>query len=124
MKRWITPLATLAGTAVLAAGVHGAYAPSLGQVDSATATGKKAQKPPTDKKAKPADQSKKTEGEKPAAADEEEPAPLYNSLELAYTTWKGSHNLNSINQNGTVNGGFGLAKFSVLNPFDHQLFYA
>lgn len=127
MKRWMTPLATLAGVSVMLAGAQGQTASTAAQTETPKAAGKQV-KPKPDAKAASKDQTKKATGDKAGdksdSSDEDEPAPLYNSVELAYTTWKASRYANAMNQNGTVSGGIGLSRLAIVTPFDHDLFYA
>src|ERR1019366_8799809 len=97
MKRLMTPLATIAGIAVIFGNAHGQATPvaTPAQGDSAKPSGQQPQKPAKDKKpaatdSKTADQTKKGDGDKTKDADESEPRPLYNSLDILYKTWQTS----------------------------------
>jgi len=128
MKRWMTPLATLAGTAVMLACAHAQEAPAPAQGDNShPASSKPAQKPSTDKKPAAAAQAKKADDKadtKADAADDSEPKPLLNSISLVYTTWNSSGYINAIHQNGSVQGGFGIGNLSLLAPYEKERFYA
>ena len=144
MKRWITPLATLAGTAVMIACASAQQAPIPSQGDDKPQSDKQAQKQSAVKKKPAADQSKKADAKKadakktdeakgdaaPAEAgkadapDEAEAKPLYNSLTVGYSTWNSSGNNSAMNQHGLVQGGFGLADLSILTPFDKGTYTA
>ncbi len=119
----MTPLATIAGTAVMFACASAQEAPVTAAKDKAPQSGKKAQKPTAAKAKAAPDQAKEGDAKKEAAADEAEPKPLYNSLSIGYTTWNSSKNINAMNQSGYVRGGFG-AELSILMPFEHERFYA
>lgn len=124
MKRWMTPLATLAGIAAMVAGAQGQTTPIAAQGEGATTAGTQAKptkQKPADKKTASTDQAKKSDASD--SGDDEEPAPHYNSLELAYTTWKASRYANGMRQSGTVNGGFGIGRLHVLNPYTDGLLY-
>ena len=116
MKRWMTPLATLAGTAVMLACASAQQAPIPAQGDDTHPSDKQAQKPSVDKKKVSPGQSKKADAKKsdtPAdaakgdaakspAADDSEPKPLYNSVTLGYAGWNSSGNNSAMNQHGLV----------------------
>ncbi len=124
MKRWTTPLAILAGTAVMiACATAQAQEPVPGaQKDKEKPAAKQNAKPASDKKASP-DQAKKGD-EKADAADEAEPKPLLNSISLAYTTWNSGGHINEIHQNGWVPSGYGIASLSLLQPFTNGQYNA
>lgn len=131
MKRWITPLATLAGLAVMIACAQAQEAPAPTQGDPHPASSKPAQKPSDAKKPTATTQTKKADkpadqktDEKADAADDTEQKQLLNSITLSYTSWNSSRNISAINQNGTVTGGFGLSDLSILVPYEKERFYA
>ena len=144
MKRWMTPLATIAGISVMIACASAQEAPIPAQGDKAPQGQTQTKKPVVAKKqAKPAekkqaadnptksgdeakadDQAKKGDTAKGDAADEPEAKPLYNSLTLGYNTWKSTNHISGIHQNGYVQGGFGIADLSILMPFETDQFYA
>ncbi|MDR3691415.1 MAG: acid shock protein [Fimbriimonas sp.] len=132
MKRWITPLAVVAGTAVMLACANGQEAPTTAQDAAQSSSGKQApktatkkQKPAAEKKDAQADQSAKDDAKKSDASDDSEAKPLLNTLDLAYTTWSSTRNINTIHRNGYVQGGFGIADLKILEPFetDHLMWF-
>jgi hypothetical protein len=102
-------------------------APAPAQGDPHPASSKPAQKPSDAKKPAATNQAKKTDqkaDEKADATDDTEQKQLLNSITLSYLSWNSSRNINTINQNGFVNGGFGLADLSLLVPYEKERFYA
>jgi len=129
MKRWMTPLATLAGIAVMLACASAQQTPAPAQGQDKTQGDKQAKKPPVDKKKASPDQAKKDDSKakpddsKPDATDDSEAKQLYNSLTLGYSSWNSSGNNAQMNQHGLVQGGFGIADLSILVPFEKARFY-
>lgn len=130
MKRWMTPLATLAGIAVMLACASAQQAPVPAQGQTDPQSDKQTKKPAADKKkATPAQATKddskaKKDDSKTDASDEPEPKQLYNSLTLGYSTWNSSGNNAEMNQHGFVQGGYGIADLSILVPFEKDRFYS
>jgi len=138
MKRWMTPLATLAGTAVMLACASAQQAPLPAPSDDSHSGDKQTQKATADKKKGKPDQSKKVDAKKDDAPkadqakpeakadekDDSEPKPLFNSLTLGYNSWNSSGNNSTMNQHGLIQGGFGIADLSILVPFEHDRYYA
>ncbi len=121
MKGWITPLATIAGTAVMLASAQAQTVPTTTQTDAGKSADSQVQKPKADKAPATAAQGKKSDKKadtgKADAADDAEPKPLYNNLSLSYNTWSHANYLKGLQQNGFINGGFGIADLSVLSPY-------
>lgn len=144
MKQWFTPLAVIAGTAVMFACASAQEAPASAPAKAAQKTDKAVQKKAaakksvtkaTDEKKADGDEAKKDEEQKGDAkadaktdskdsGDDSEAPILYNSLTLGYTSWSSNNNINQINQNGYVTGGFGISGLSILQPFEHDRFLA
>lgn len=134
MKRWMTPLATLAGTAVMLACARAQQTPVPSTGDNAQTADKQTQKQAADKKknskepTKPADTAQTDTAKDPSKADDKkddaEPKRLFNSLTLGYQSWNSSGNNSEMNQHGFVQGGFGVEDLSILVPFDHKQFYS
>ena len=129
MKNWTTPLATLAGIAVMVSCAYSQQSQNETSNPRKVATKEVATKDkigqkPVDKGKKSTDDQAKKADDKAEASDDAEPKPLLNSITLVYTTWNSSGNMRESAQNGLVTGGFGIGNLSLLVPYEKERFYA
>lgn len=115
MKRSLKSLATISGMVAMLATAYGQSTPAPPAPSQTDA--KKAQKP-ADAKADAAQKSKT--GTSSDSTDETWERPKYNNLTLDYNTWNSDRNIRTIDQNGLIPTGFGIADLTLFSPWQHQ----